>query len=615
MPATGHIVVCGVEHLGVRTVSELRLRGEEVVVVAPSAERAADMGIHDVRVVAGDHRLARVLAEADVAGARSIVLTDDDDLGNLTAALAAQELNEELRIVIRMFDAELGTHLQELFPSSVALSSSAVAAPGFVNAAIDGDTGEQFELGGKVLTAIAAEGPDTIHAPNVVPIARIRPDRTVDILPEASMDPTGLIVLRIEDAALAAERAAVREASAGRDGNNARSRRPSVIDRLAEVPGSIRARLASPERRLVKFVLILIGLAAVSALYFGLTAGLSPLDAVSYAITLLTGASLLATIDAATAPAALKVYAIFLSLVGAALVAVVYAFITDAIVRSRLLQTLGRRSIPSNIHDHVIVCGLGAIGYRIATGIAARGVPVVVIETDENGRFVAPTRSAGIPVVIGDARHLELLTDLGLGRARALVAATSNDLVNLAAALNARSIRPDVRVVVRLFDPDFAVRVQRGFGIRFTRSVSHLAAPAFAAAAIGSEVIAAIPIGDRRVLLMARVGVVSGSALVGRHVRAIDEPGQRRLIAIERAGATTEWLPEPDIEPTAGDHVVVAATRAGLASLLELASVREEPAAVRVGKVVRRGIVSGFERVLGGAMLRRLGELLGPPRH
>ena len=49
--------------------------------------------------------------------------------------------------------------------------------------------------------------------------------------------------------------------------------------------------------------------------------------------------------------------------------AVVYAFITDALIRSRLLQTLGRRTVPRNIHDHVIVAGLGSIGYRVALGL------------------------------------------------------------------------------------------------------------------------------------------------------------------------------------------------------------------------------------------------------
>ena len=116
-------------------------------------------------------------------------------------------------------------------------------------------------------------------------------------------------------------------------------------------------------------------LALGSAIFFDVVAGLTPLDAVSYAITLLTGASLPADIEdaAGNTSTALRLYAIFLSLVGAAIVAVVYAFITDALIRSRLLQTLGRRTVPGGIHDHVIVVGLGSIGYRVALGIAERG--------------------------------------------------------------------------------------------------------------------------------------------------------------------------------------------------------------------------------------------------
>ncbi len=251
-----------------------------------------------------------------------------------------------------------------------------------------------------------------------------------------------------------------------------------------------RERLRAPEQRLFRFGTILVLLAVGSAIYFQVTAGLGPLDAVSYAITLLTGASLVANIDAAKDSLPLRLYGIVLSLVGAALVAIVYALITDALIRSRLLQTLGRRTVPGSMRDHVIVVGLGAIGYRVALGIQARGVPVVVVEAADDGRFVAATRAAGIPVVIGDARQPGVLDEVRLARARALVSTTSDDLVNLSTALNGRAVRPDLRVVVRLFDPDFALRVQRGFHIRFTRSVSALAAPAFAAAATRSEVVA-----------------------------------------------------------------------------------------------------------------------------
>lgn len=558
MIRSGHVIVCGVGHLGVRTIIELRARDEEVVAIGSSDEAEETLLGLGVRLVIGDARQPRILREADVAGADSIVMTGDDDLANLNTSLAATELNPTIRIVMRLFDQEVGAHIPDLFPDAVALSSSALAAPGFVSAAIDGEAGSRFHLAGRVLSSRGSDDPAV--GERSVPIARLNPDRTVDVLPETDGEGPGLIFIDIADPTVvpAIDPAATR--------GSMRRRGPGPIARFL---ATLRARLSRPERRLVRFVTILFGLAILSAIFFWVVAGLDPFDAVSYAITLLTGASLPIDLTRAAENGALRVYAILLSLVGAAIVAVVYAFITDALIRSRLLQTLGRRTVPSNIHDHVIVAGLGSIGYRVAHGIAARGVPVVVVEVSEDGRFTSPARAAGIPVMVGDARHREVLDDLRLGTARALVAATSDDLVNLAIALNARAIRPDLRVVVRLFDPEFAMRIQRGFDIRFTRSVSHLAAPAFAAAAVRSEVVATVPLGDRRVVLFARLRVPAGSRLEGRLARSLDAPGSLRLLAVADPGSeTARWDIPGDEVLDADEEVVVVATRSGLSNLL-----------------------------------------------
>jgi Trk K+ transport system NAD-binding subunit len=476
-----------------------------------------------------------------------------------------------------------------------------------VSAALDGDGGASFLLAGHRLRSRlsggadgsgGSSGPDDgpagrFHDPlKTFEIARLHADRTVDLLPgtngaspAALADGERRLLVDVARTYVASDRHET--GILGQAQRTTGAVLASVSGAAAEVGGGIRSlparlqaaitrpRRLQPERRVVRFATILIALAIVSALYFQITARLSPLDAFSYAITLLTGAALPTSLDPAAVGVPLKVYAIVLSVVGAAIVAVVYALITDAIVRSRLLQTFGRRSVPTSISDHVIVAGLGSIGYRVALDLAARGVPVVVADIEEDGRFTAATRAAGIPVAVGDARHPEILADLGLDRARAVIAATSDDLVNIAIALNARAVRPEMRVVVRIFDPDFALRVQRGFRIRFTRSVSHLAAPAFAAAAIGSEVVATVPVGDRRVMLFARIPVTEGSGLAGAPIGALDRPGERSILAIDGPGDDdAEWTPGPDDAAQAGDELIVAATRAGLARLLERSRTR-----------------------------------------
>ncbi len=59
--------------------------------------------------------------------------------------------------------------------------------------------------------------------------------------------------------------------------------------------------------------------------------------------------------------------------------------------------------------------------------------------------------------------------------------------MNLQIALKARSLNPDIEVVIRIFDEDFAHSLQEQFG--FTAlSATEMAAPVFAAAAAGADV-------------------------------------------------------------------------------------------------------------------------------
>jgi hypothetical protein len=75
----------------------------------------------------------------------------------------------------------------------------------------------------------------------------------------------------------------------------------------------------------------------------------------------------------------------------------------------------------------------------------------------------------------------------GISRADAVLAVTDGEAVNLEIALVAKDVNPSVRVVARVFDHDLASRVERWLQLGATRSVSMLAAPAFASAALGRQ--------------------------------------------------------------------------------------------------------------------------------
>jgi voltage-gated potassium channel Kch len=91
---------------------------------------------------------------------------------------------------------------------------------------------------------------------------------------------------------------------------------------------------------------------------------------------------------------------------------------------------------------HVIVCGLGNCGARLAPAFRAQGMRVVVVDKDlseaaDPGGLEA-CRAQGIPVVTGDATDEHVLRRAGIAGAAYMVAVCGNDETNADVALAAR---------------------------------------------------------------------------------------------------------------------------------------------------------------------------------
>src|SRR5207302_8111149 len=94
-----------------------------------------------------------------------------------------------------------------------------------------------------------------------------------------------------------------------------------------------------------------------------------------------------------------RVFAGILRITGAALTAAFTAILTNYLLRARLGGALEVRRIPDG--GHVIVCGLGNIGFRAVEELVHSNERVVVVERASDGRFVATARRLGVAVVIG----------------------------------------------------------------------------------------------------------------------------------------------------------------------------------------------------------------------
>ncbi len=144
---------------------------------------------------------------------------------------------------------------------------------------------------------------------------------------------------------------------------------------------------------------------------------------------------------------------------------------------------------------HIIVCGMGDVGYRVVELLRRMGESVVVItqEVYDDRRRMA--EAFGVRMILGDARDDRRLHEAGLASAKAVIAATGQDLVNLEVALDSRRVRPEIPVVIRLFDQELARQLESSFAIHRALGMSALAAPSYTAAALGEAMLASLSVG------------------------------------------------------------------------------------------------------------------------
>ena len=94
---------------------------------------------------------SEAFADADVASARAMALVGPDDLANFHAALRAQELNPDLRLVVAAYNRRLGDHITGFFRDCTVLSRSQLAAPALVAAALGEIAPSHVRLSGRTL--------------------------------------------------------------------------------------------------------------------------------------------------------------------------------------------------------------------------------------------------------------------------------------------------------------------------------------------------------------------------------------------------------------------------------------------------------------------------------
>ncbi|MFF8601109.1 potassium channel family protein [Streptomyces sp. NPDC015232] len=606
-----HMVVCGDDGLARRLAVELREVYRQRVVLVVPAEHAdthgADTGgphtdslsgaaVVPIRLVTAPAPTTEALLRAGVDRATALALVYEDDETNLRAALAARRLSPGLRLVVRMYNRKLGQHLEELLDQAVL-----VADPGTDRAALDASTTvlSDADTAAPALVATAIAGTSkVVQADGLLLRAVERP-----IPGRGQVPDPGLCTL-----ALLSSTAAEPAGYEGSDADGAPGPELLPDDRTvrgAPARGTVVLEAvrhdgpALAARRLARRGAPL-GEVFSARLRWALAGIVAAVLALSVTSTVLTHAEplhaayltlldLFSINDPAVGESTTRqVLQLLSGLVGLALLPLLVAGALEALGTFRTAGSLRRP--PRGLSDHIVLLGLGKIGARVLARLRELDIPVVCVEQDPDARGIPLARDLGVPVVLGDVTEDGVLDAARIHRAAALLALTSSDTTNLEATLAARSLKNDLRVALRLYDDDVATAVYRTLrsahpdAVTRSRSVSHLAAPAFAGAMMGRQVLGAISV-ERKVLLFAALPVAGHPQFEGNTVAEAFRPGAWRVLALDTAAPTIRrpdlasshqegeepqllWDLHPGYVLRPEDRVVVATTRRGLAELL-----------------------------------------------
>ncbi len=481
------VIVCGLGNIAKRVIEQFISANETVAVISLGNQRVFEKSVlaSCEKILEGDARDRDILIQAGINDADVIMALTGDDVINLEIAIIARELKPGIKIVNRMFDEVFSAKIQGGFGIHKALSASSLSASSFVSACLNKSMIHSFKFGNTIFF-IAEETVtnETILAGSSIDeweekfgIKIIMSSGYSGGTPDKTYRPAinEKIIYLTSDRDIARD---FREFSLADTAGNIIKKQihtgKNFIEKVKSIPSHIRVTI-------IGYLSLLA--VAVPVFHFGLN--ISVLDALYFTITTTTTVGY-GDFNLQNAGPLVKIFGCFVMFGGAALIASIFSIITDMIISRRFSQFFGLRV--KKLHDHVIVTGLGNIGYRVTNLLIESGEKIVAIEKNTESEFLSSIRGK-IPVIFGSATQGDILAKAGAANARAIMALTDDDLVNLNILIDSKLTNPGIRTVARIFNRDIGEKAKEAFAIDSVLSTSQISAPTFAASAIHSDTV------------------------------------------------------------------------------------------------------------------------------
>lgn len=325
---------------------------------------------------------------------------------------------------------------------------------------------------------------------------------------------------------------------------------------------------SAPMRR--RFLLIPLAIATtlvIGTIGFTLIEGYPPFDAFYMTLTTMTTVGYMEVHPLSRVG---RMFNSFVIAIGTTTIFISIGAMTQFIIELEFGDAFARRRnkrMIDKLKDHFIICGYGRVGRGAAAELQHAGVPFVVI--DSNPERVERAMTAGMLAANADSTRDETLRQVGIDRAKGLVAALATDADNLFVLLSAKGLNPKIYVATRAAEESAEEKLRRAgadavfapYSITGHRLAQSLLRPHvvqfldFTTKEIGEDV----AIEQLRVAESMAARSI-GDMQLGRDFGVI-------VLAIRRADGKMLFNPTADTVVSAGDHLIVMGRQENLRKL------------------------------------------------
>lgn len=327
------------------------------------------------------------------------------------------------------------------------------------------------------------------------------------------------------------------------------------------------------KRRIAQIAVAIATVISIGCTGYVLIAGASLFDALYMALTTITTIGYGEMIPLGRAG---RVFNIFYIVIGVGTVLVALGVLTQAMIELELsgyFPNRRRRRMIDNLKSHFIVCGYGRVGRSASEELKKSGVPILVVDRSEER--VERALQAGLLAVAADSTRDEVLRDVGIDRARGLIAALSTDADNTYLILTAKALNPLLPVATRVSEEESERKLRRAgadvvfapytiTGQRLSQSLLKPHVNEFIDFTTGNDMGLDIRI--------EQVQVSASSEYVSKSLRQAQLRADLGVIvlAIRRTSGQMIFNPPADAEIGAGDYLIVMGQPGQLRRLEEL---------------------------------------------